>query len=219
MNYGDLILTPPNHWHDHGNTSDKPVIWMDGLDIPTVTLFDASFLYHYDEETQPITKQEGDSAARYGANMLPVDFKASELASPIFNYPYVRSREALEAMRRQNEWDPCHGLKMRFINPVDGGFAMPTLAAFMQLLPKGFKTAAYRCTDATVFVALEGHGRTTIDGKAFEWGPKDIVVAPSWKWTSHEADKDAVLFSMSDRVAQEKLGLWRQDRGNAQGAR
>ena len=49
MNYGDLILTPPNHWHDHGNTSDKPVIWMDGLDIPTVTLFDASFLYHYDE--------------------------------------------------------------------------------------------------------------------------------------------------------------------------
>ena len=67
--------------------------------------------------------------------MLPVDFKASELASPIFNYPYVRSREALEAMRRQNEWDSCH-VQMRFINPVDGGFAMPTLAAFMQLLPK-----------------------------------------------------------------------------------
>lgn len=219
MNYGDLILTPPGHWHDHGNTSDTPVIWLDGLDIPTVTHFDASFLYHHDEEAQPITKKEGDSGARYGANMLPVDFKAGHLASPIFNYPYAHSRAALEKMRQQNEWDPCHGIKMRFINPVDGGFAMPTIAAFLQLLPKGFKTAAYRCTDATVFVALEGHGRTTIDGKSFEWGPRDIIVAPSWKWTSHEADDDAVLFSLSDRVAQEKLGLWRQDRGNVQEAR
>ena len=46
-------------------------------------------------------------------------------------------------------------------------------------------------------------------------GPKDIFVAPSWKWTSHEADEDAVIFSYSDRVAQKKLGLWREDRGNA----
>jgi gentisate 1,2-dioxygenase len=219
MHYGDFILTPPNHWHDHGNTGADPVIWLDGLDIPTISHFDTSFIDHRDEDSQPITKKEGDSSARYGANMLPVDFKPGELASPIFNYPYARSREALEAMRRQNEWDPCHGLKMRFVNPVDGGFAMPTVAAFMQLLPKRFKTAVYRSTDATVFVAIEGRGRTTIDGKTFEWGPKDVIVAPSWKWTSHEVDEDTVLFSMSDRVAQEKLGMWRQDRGNAHDAR
>jgi gentisate 1,2-dioxygenase len=219
MHYGDFILTPPNHWHDHGNTGADPVIWLDGLDIPMISHFDTSFIDHHNEDAQPITKKEGDSGARYGANMLPVDFKPGELASPIFNYPYARSREALEAMRRQNEWDPCHGLKMRFVNPADGGYAMPTVAAFMQLLPKGFKTAAYRSTDATVFVPIEGRGRTTIDGKTFEWGPKDVIVAPSWKWTSHEVDEDAVLFSLSDRVAQEKLGLWRQDRGNAKDAR
>jgi gentisate 1,2-dioxygenase len=28
------------------------------------------------------------------------------------------------------------------------------------------------------------------------------------------ADEDAVLFSFSDRVAQEKLGIWREIRGN-----
>ena len=28
------------------------------------------------------------------------------------------------------------------------------------------------------------------------------------------ADGDAVLFSFSDRPVQEKLGLWREDRGN-----
>jgi gentisate 1,2-dioxygenase len=31
---GDMVLTPPWTWHDHGNGSDEPVLWMDGLDLP-----------------------------------------------------------------------------------------------------------------------------------------------------------------------------------------
>ncbi|MGI9371427.1 MAG: gentisate 1,2-dioxygenase, partial [Hyphomicrobiales bacterium] len=137
------------------------------------------------------------------------------LASPIFNYPYARTREALEAMRAQDEWDPCHGLKMRYINPQDGGFAMPTIATFMQLLPKGFSTQAYRSSDATVFAVVEGSGQTTVDGETFSWSEKDVFVVPSWKWVTHEPREDAVIFSFSDRAAQQKLGLWREDRGNA----
>lgn len=214
MQEGDFVITPPWTWHDHGNESDTPMIWMDGLDIPMLSLFDASFAEGLDEDTQAITKPTGDSLARYGANMLPVDFEKQGLASPIFNYPYARSREALETMRQRDEWDPCHGLKMRYINPVDGGFAMPTIAPFVQLLPKGFKTAGYRSTDATVFSVVEGTGRTTIGGKAFEWKPKDIFVVPSWQEVVHEANADAVLFSYSDRVAQQKLGIWREARGD-----
>ncbi len=215
MEYGDFVITPPWAWHDHGNDSDQPMIWMDGLDIPVASFFDASFAEGYGEDEQPVSRQTGDSLARYGANMLPVDFEQRELASPIFNYPYARSREALEKMQRQQEWDPCHGLKMRYVNPVDGGFAMPTISPFLQLLPQGFKTAAYRSTDATVFVATEGSGRSTIGGQEFSWGPRDIFVAPSWKWIVHQADDEAVLFSYSDRVAQQKLGFWREQRDPA----
>jgi gentisate 1,2-dioxygenase len=32
---------------------------------------------------------------------------------------------------------------------------------------------------------------------------------------THEADEDAVLFSCSDQLVQEKLDLFREDRGNA----
>lgn len=213
MEYGDFVITPPWAWHDHGNDSDQPMIWMDGLDIPLASLFDASFAEGYGADEHPVSRQTGDSLARYGANMLPVDYRRQELASPIFNYPYARSREALAAMQRQQEWDPCHGLKMRYVNPADGGYAMPTIAPFLQLLPQGFKTEAYRSTDATVFVAAEGRGQTTIDGRLFEWGPRDIMVAPSWKWIRHEAIDEAVLFSYSDRVAQQKLGFWREQRG------
>jgi gentisate 1,2-dioxygenase len=215
MNFGDFVITPPWAWHDHGNHSDAPMIWLDGLDIPMAGFFDASFAQGYNADEQPVSRASGDSNARYGANMLPVDFETRELASPIFNYPYARSREALEAMRRQQEWDPCHGLKMRYVNPVDGGFAMPTIAPFLQLLPAGFTTRPYRSTDATVFVATEGSGRTLIDGEAFDWQPRDILVAPSWKWIEHHSDKDAVLFSFSDRAAQQKLGFWREQRGAA----
>jgi len=38
---------------------------------------------------------------------------------------------------------------------------------------------------------------------------------PSWVPVSHHAEREAVLFSYSDRPVQEKLGLWREQRGNA----
>lgn len=215
MEFGDFVITPPWAWHDHGNESDQPMIWMDGLDIPMVSFFDASFAEKLDVEEQAIGRHSGDSLARYGANMLPVDFQQQSQASPIFNYPYGRSREALAMMQREQEWDPCHGLKMRYVNPVDGQFAMPTISAFLQLLPAGFKSLAYRSTDATVFVATEGTGHSIIDGKRFDWGPKDIFAVPSWSWVSHEVDNEAVLFSFSDRSAQLKLGYWREQRGQA----
>ena len=212
MHFGDFVITPAGTWHDHGNHTPDPMIWLDGLDIPIISFFDASFAEEHPEDEQPIFRKEGDSLARYGANMMPVDFESRRKCSPIFNYPFARSREALERMRQQHEWDPCHGLKMRYINPLNGDDAMPTIASFLQLLPKGMQSSAYRSTDATIFVVAEGSGQSAIDGKVFEWGPKDIFVAPSWKWVTHTPSSDAVLFSYSDRAAQEKLAIWREQR-------
>lgn len=215
MQVGDFVITPSQAWHDHGNETDAPMFWIDGLDIPIVQFFDASFVEHLDLDEQPITRPLGDALARYGANMLPVGRTRSSATSPIFNYPYARSREALEQMRRAEEWDPCHGLKMRYVNPETGDHAMPTMGTFLQLLPMGFTTARYRSTDATVFSCVEGRGRTTVGDTVIEWGPKDIFVAPSWKPIVHDAQADSVLFSFSDHPVQQKLGIWREDRGNA----
>ncbi|TMK06274.1 MAG: cupin domain-containing protein, partial [Alphaproteobacteria bacterium] len=96
MNEGDFIITPPWAWHDHGNQSDKPIFWLDGLDIPVVQFLDASFAEHLDQDEQPIFRPVGDSDARYGANLLPIDHKPGGGSSPVFNYPYARTREALE---------------------------------------------------------------------------------------------------------------------------
>ena len=82
---------------------------------------------------------------------------------------------------------------------------MPTIGTFIQLLPQGFKTARYRSTDATVFAAIEGKGRTRIGEKTFEWGPRDLFVVPSWHWVTHEADSDAVARTLSSGKAVMKM--------------
>ena len=215
MEPGDFVITPAMTWHDHGNHSAEPIFWLDGLDIPVVQFLDASFAEGLDADEQPITRPEGDSLARYGQNLMPVDTKRASKTSPVFNYPYARTREALERMKMRDAWDACHGLKLKYTNPVSGDYAMPTMGTFIQLLPKGFATSRYRSTDATVFVPIEGRGRSKVGEQVFAWGPKDIFVVPSWNSVVHEADADAVLFSFSDRPIQEKLDLFREDRGNA----
>jgi gentisate 1,2-dioxygenase len=170
MEPGDFVITPSMTWHDHSNETSEPMFWLDGLDIPMVQFFDASFAEGSNEDQQKISKPAGDSFARYGHNLLPVDEKRKSKTSPIFNYPYNYTREALELAKTRDEWDACHGLKLKFSNPETGDFAMPTIGTFIQLLPKGFKTARYRATDATVFAAIEGKGRTRIGDQIFEWG-------------------------------------------------
>ena len=212
MHEGDFIITPSGTWHDHGNESDGPVVWLDGLDIPIVTLLDASFAERYPEEAQAATRPHGAAAARYGCGLLPVEASSGGPASPVFSFPYARTREALDRLRASAAVDACHGIRMKYANPLDGGYALPTIATFIQLLPRGFRGAAHRSTDATVFCVAEGEGRTEAGEETFTWGPRDVFVIPSWCPRRHEVEGEAVLFSFSDRVVQEALGLWREER-------
>jgi gentisate 1,2-dioxygenase len=211
MHPGDFILTPSWTYHDHGNPGEVPVIWLDGLDVPIVNLFDASFRENFPGESQPNAVPEGDSHARYAANMLPVDWTPRRASSPIFNYPYGRSRETVDALYKNGPVHDCHGVKVRYINPAQGGPPMPTIGAFLQLLPKGFRGKRYRATDATIYAAVEGRGQSRIGDTLLSWGPHDIFVVPSWTPVSHEASEESVLFSFSDRPAQQVLGLWREE--------
>jgi hypothetical protein len=65
---GELVLTPNWTWHDHHSSSDAPMIWFDGLDLPTVAALDAMFFEPYPvEELQP-TRGHNRSARRYGGS-------------------------------------------------------------------------------------------------------------------------------------------------------
>ena len=189
MRPGDFIVTPSWTWHDHGNSGSAPVMWLDGLDIPIVNTFDTSFAEHHPQSTQ--------------ANPESSDART-------FSYPYTDARATLSQMQRARSPHPCHGHKMQYRDAETGASPLPTIAAFLQLLPQGFSGTPYRSTDATVFCAVEGRGESRVGDQTFEWETHDVFVAPSWTPVSHGARGQAVLFSFSDRPAQQALALWRE---------
>jgi gentisate 1,2-dioxygenase len=214
MHPGDFIITPSWTWHDHGNPGSEPVVWMDGLDVNIVQLFAAQFHEVYPEEVQPVTRAENTMNNRFGNNLAPLEpVSPFGKTSPLFNYPYERTREVLGRLAREGEPDACHGWKMRFTNPLTGGWAMPTIGTMVQLLPKGFRSAPYRSTDGMVWSVIEGEGRVSLGGTWHDFEPRDTFVAPSWVPVLLEANDEVVLFSYSDRPAQEALGLFREKRG------
>jgi gentisate 1,2-dioxygenase len=210
MSPGDFVLTPNWTAHDHGNTSDKPMIWLDVLDLPIVNFFETMFAEHLDDAVQPINRQDGDSMAFYGSGILPDEPPGTLKRSPVINYTYARIRPILERLRDAGEGDKCHGARARYANPLTGGWVMPTMGAQLALLPAGFNGGSYRATDGTIFVCVEGEGCTKIGDKEFAWSPGDVFVALPWQSYAHAAAKETVLFSISDRPAQEALGIWRE---------
>jgi gentisate 1,2-dioxygenase len=210
MHPGDFVITPSWAWHDHGNETDRPMVWLDGLDIPVTKLLDASFAEPLGEDAQSEARPVGTSHAKYGEGLIPVEHSGKGPASPVFNYPYERTREALEALSRAESPDPAHGVRLKYVNPTNGDFAIATMATFMQRLPAGFEGKSYRTSDATVFSVVEGEGTTTAGDTTIHWKPRDVFIVPSWCKARHEARSDSFLFSFSDRAIQEKLGLHRE---------
>jgi gentisate 1,2-dioxygenase len=221
MQPGDFIITPKWTWHDHGNPGDQPVTWLDGLDISVVRLLGAQFRENLHEASQAVTRPEGDAAARFGANMLPLDYVPQDGVTPIFCYPYGQSRAALAQLlihagshTGPGGLHPAHGVKMQYVNPSTGGSPIATIAAFLQMLPAGFAGVPYRSTDGMIYSVVEGEGRVELEDRSFDFGPKDTFVIPSWVRHRLHAGAQSVLFSFSDRPIHKALHLWREHVGD-----
>src|SRR5213075_106533 len=106
-------------WHDHGNDSDEPVIWIDTLDWPLMEFLDAAWVDHNmpgaqrNTNVQPVTFSEGYSRKLYhqgGVGRSP---------DPLFHYRGADVREMLHGLRKE-KGDPHEGIKVEFVNPVTG---------------------------------------------------------------------------------------------------
>ena len=191
MRPGDFVVTPGWTWHDHGNLGTKPVVWLDGLDTAFANLFGAHFREDHPEDSRPVPRPAGVSA--------------------VLSYPYERTLEALERSATGGEPDPSHGWKLRYRDPATGRDPFPTVAAFMQRLPKGFAGRNCRSTDGAVYCVVDGKGSVHIGATHLEFAPRDVFVVPPWEPYRFSAAADCVIFSYSDRAAQEALGFWREE--------
>jgi gentisate 1,2-dioxygenase len=181
------------------------------LDVPAINFFEASFAEDFDSPTQETKRQDGDSLSLYGSGVLP-DGTPALKRTPVINYTYARTRPIVERMLATGDIDKRHGARVHYANPINGGPVLPTMGASLAMLPKSFRGEPYRATDGVVFACAEGEGSTNVDGEVLQWGPRDVFVVPPWKSYFHIAAKQSVLFSISDRPAQQALGIWREDK-------
>ena len=190
MRPGDFVVTPGWTWHDHGNLGTEPVVWLDGLDTAFANLLGAHFREDHPEESKLASGPEGAS---------------------VLSYPYERTHGLLEKLSKAGEPHPSHGWRLRYTDPTTGRDPFPTMAAFMQQLPKGFAGRNCRSTDGAVYCVVEGKGSVDIGATHLEFAPHDVFVVPSWETYRFSAATDCMIFSYSDRAAQEALGFWREE--------
>jgi len=214
MSPGDLVLTPSWEWHDHGNETATPMIWMDGLDVPLVRALQCMFFQPYGETVYPVSKPDNDSLKLFGAGgVRPIFTQPKGMNSPLLIYPWEETLAALEALG-DREGSPFDGVILEYTNPVTGGHAMPTMACYIQRLRPSERTRAHRHTSSAVYCVVRGEGQSVINGLRLRWGAGDFIALPPWIWHEHvnaSPSSDAILFSIQDTPTFEALGLYREE--------
>lgn len=206
MHPGDLVLTPGWTWHDHHSSSDAPMIWFDGLDLPTVAALDAVFFEPYPaEELQPVHGEHNRSARLYGGSgLLPLQRPRSRPHSPLLVYRWEDTDAALTSLLAEQ---PGPMASLEFVDPTSGRPALPTLGCEIHRLRPGGATTPVRRTGSSVFVVYRGSGATVIDGQRFRWSAGDMFAVPSWSAVEHHATEQSDLFAVTDAPVLDALGL------------
>jgi gentisate 1,2-dioxygenase len=211
---GDLVLTPNWTWHDHGNTTGNPMIWLDGLDLPLTHLLEAVFFEPYPEDIQPITLPTDSSLTAYGSGVLrPAWEKPQSTHSPLMHYPWDKTWSALQGLAPVADGSPYDGVVLEYTNPNTGGPVMPTMACHAQLLRPSEATKAHRHTASVIYHVVEGEGYSIVDGQRLDWSEKDVFCVPGWAFHEHansSATDPAVLFSFTDAPVLQALSLLRE---------
>jgi gentisate 1,2-dioxygenase len=213
MQPGDFVLTPSWQWHDHGNETQETVVWMDGLDVPLTKSLNAMFFEMHKDQKASHGKPVNGSQALYGHGKLtPTWTKERPRFSPLMLYSWEQTQEALHDLRNHDA-SPYDGICLEYTHAQTGGPVLPTMSCRVQMIRKGDQTKAKRVTGSSVFHVVQGKGRSTIEGKTFDWEKGDIIALPSWAQHDYAATggEDAILFSISDRPVLDALGFYREE--------
>ncbi|MEX2453730.1 MAG: cupin domain-containing protein [Rhodospirillaceae bacterium] len=230
---GDVVLTPADAWHNHGNHGDDFAVNVSVLDLPLSEVLNAAVFEHdYKEETDGGMVSRREQSARYtddyshrtyGIGGLRPRFlnhaRGTGRHSPMYVYRWDRTRELLESFR-DHEGSPWDAIQVEYIDPLSGRTAYPTMTFFGQLLRPGEKTLPQMQNASQVFFPFHGRGYSIVGGRRFDWQPFDAVAIPGGEWYEHHNaadDADAILFVASDEPTLRTLGFYRRQGKTADG--
>jgi gentisate 1,2-dioxygenase len=217
MTRGDLLLTPGMHFHEHHNTSDRPMAWIDGLDIPLVRQLDAGF---FEFGPDQLATRETPAASRnerlWGhPGLVPLGATVAR-SSPLMAYRWKHTDAALaaqlelEAKGYPGVAEPGHAA-VRFTNPATGGDCLSTIRCEMHRLVAGAATATVRVAGSAVWQVFDGTGVVEVGPERYEVAKGDLFVVPSWAPLRISSADGLDAFRFSDDPVFEALGLARKE--------
>ncbi len=216
MRRGDLLLTPGWNFHGHHNDTDRPMAWLDGLDIPFAAKTDVGFFEYGSDRVTDEASPSVSRAERLWAHpgLRPVSVLDDSSSSPLTAYRWEHTDAALtEQLLLEDEGHPAtveqgHAA-IRYSNPTTGGDVMPTIRCEFHRLRDGASTRARHEVGSSVWQVFDGEGRVSLGGVEHTVGKGDLFVVPSWVPWSLSATTRFDLFRFSDAPVIERLGFAR----------
>ncbi|WP_329013989.1 cupin domain-containing protein [Streptomyces sp. NBC_00690] len=222
MRRGDFLPQAGWHWHGHHNRSDRPMAWIDGLDIPLQYFADATFFEYGPDGTEAVDTPKRSRAERLWGHpgLRPLTHLAPTPATPLLAYRWeytdraLTEQLALEAEGCPATIEPGHAA-VRYTNPTTGQDVLPTIRAEFHRLAQGTVTAARRETGSSVFQVFDGVGEIGVGQHNWKVERGDLFVVPSWVPFTLSSEVGLDLFRFSDAPVVERLGLLRsREEGN-----
>ncbi len=223
---GDMVLTPHDTWHNHGNKGDEPAINLSVLDLPLCEILNATYFEHdyREEEDGELVPKAVQSEAFppdysrrvYGqGGFLPrfvSHHRGTGNASPMYVYRWEVMRELLESFK---DWDgDLHqALMVEYVDPITGRPVFKTITFFAQMLRPGERTLPLKQNANLLCAPIEGRGTSIVGDERLDWETFDTFAVPGGQWCEHvngSESEPAVLFVASDEPTLKVLALYQK---------
>ena len=211
MEKGDLILTPPGMWHEHGHEGTSPVVWLDVLDLPLIYALEAS--YCIDGDSQAGSNQPDRSQTRYRrAGLLPyasLDNRPGNF--PLLRFPWTEVKKALNDYA--NGLDANEIVQLAYVDPETGQECLPTLGFSAMMLRPGEEVTPRRRSASSVFHVVEGSGTAVVDGVEMSWEEAGTIAVPTHadvRLINGSNSEPAYLFVADDAPLQRKIRIYEE---------
>ncbi len=223
---GDVVLTPHDTWHNHGNFGDEAAVNLSVLDLPLAEILNSIYFEHdYTEENQGekvrMAEQSERFMAQYSQNIygqggfMPrfvSHNRGTGNASPMYVYRWAMMLEMLE---RFKDWDadPYEGIMIEYVDPTTGAPIYKTMTFFVKMLRPGERTLPMKQTASLVCTPMQGIGYSIVEGEKFEWGINDTLAIPGGHWCEHVNTSEteySIMFIGSDEPTLKTLSFYRK---------
>jgi gentisate 1,2-dioxygenase len=206
----DVWNTPSMHPYWHGNDGDDLLV---RLTYSNASLLEMMNIHYVEENPPPVEAvkheviSEDDQKRRVspygtfqlteeGAFLMPYEalINPPAVESNALHWPWEKVKEQLDKLEALGKDYVGRRLYMLY-NPMTGrtNGCTPSFFATITIRPPKIVDRPHRHTSAAINYYFHGTGRSTVEGKVYEWKAGDLMLsAPGWAVHNHASHDDYV---------------------------